>query len=446
MKIVKGLLLGGISLAVSAAVWTAGSAWAQQAPTYGPAGEPGQRPQREERPNLQQPPNVLASESYDPLGIQVGSFKLFPVLELDEVYNDNIYATSTNKTGSFIQLIKPSVDLRSDWSRHMLNFFANGTFGLYSADYLSNYQDVSVGTDGRVDIQRDWNVYGGASWNRRHEERGTPNTVTTVGVPVNIYNQLVANVGYFQRFNRLSARLDGRMDNYVYQNQGPGPAAGTIFNSDRNRTEFRESGRVGFEFSPGFEVWTRGGLNQRTYVNYFDSQGFIHDSTGWDVVGGVAVDLGGITSFEAFAGYTQQNYVDSRFPVISAPTFGLTGYWNPIREVVVKPFVRRTVEDSALTNTSAYLSTVMGVDADYSFRPNVKASGHFDYAIADYSSVQSSNNGEYDQYFTFRADVLYTPTRNFFVGPRYQFVHRNSNLVGLDYDQNVVMLRLGARL
>jgi len=410
------------------------------------AGAVGQPTQRQERPD-ERTPSARAAETYDPVGVPLGSFRLFPVLELGEVYNDNIYAASNSigKTASFIQLVKPSLDLRSDWNNHMLNLFARGAFGFTAVNSTENYQDFSLGADGRFDIQRDWNVYGGSSFSRVHEDRGTPNSVTSSFEP-NKYNQLAGNLGYYQQFNRLSVRLDGRVDNYHFVNTGPGPAAGTIFNADRNRTELREAARVGYEFSPGFQVWTRGSLNQRTYDNTIDSLGFTHNSSGYDVVGGLAVDLGGITSFEAFGGYIHQDYRDPRYPVIQGPVFGLTGYWNPIRELFLKPFVRRTIEDSALTGTSAYLSTAAGLDVDYRARPNIKVEGHFDYSIADYSMSTPNTASRYDQYVTFRAGVLYTPTREFFVGPQYQFVHRSSNAANSDYDQNILMLRLGARL
>jgi hypothetical protein len=95
----------------------------------------------------------------------------------------------------------------------MLTAYAKGGFGVYNADGArNNYQDISVGADARLDIQRDWNVYGGASWNRRHDEFGTPNTPAGIGLPVTVYNQSTANVGYFQTFNRLNVRLDGHAD------------------------------------------------------------------------------------------------------------------------------------------------------------------------------------------------------------------------------------------
>jgi hypothetical protein len=218
-----------------------------------------------------------------------------------------------------------------------------------------------------------------------------------------------------------------------------------IQNSDRNRTEFREAARVGYEFLPGYEFWTRGSLNQRIYNNT-DSLGYNRSSNGWDLTGGIAIDFGGLTSIEVFAGYVQQDYYDYRFSNITQPTFGLTGYWNPLRELWVKPFVRRTVEDSALTTAAAYVNTAGGVDVNYDVRPNVRLDAHLDYSVADYAQEAGVVGTRYDQYVTGRIGVKYKPTENFFVGPFYQYIHRSSNQAGSDYDQNMVMLQLGAHL
>lgn len=409
-------------------------------------GTPGQPPQRQERPDVRAP-SVREAESYDPKGVQVGSFKLFPELELDQVYNDNIYATSASvgKTGSFIEQIKPTLDLRSDWNVHQLNLFATGAIGLYSLDpSFNNFYDVSVGGDGRLDIQRDWNVYGGGAWARRHEERGAPNTVTGAGFPITVYNQASANLGYYQKFTRLSVRADGRFDNYNYFDNGLNPAAGVITNSQRNRNEFREALRLGYEMFPGYEFWVRGSLNQRTYLQL--SNGVDRGSNGYNIVGGILFDLGGITSIEAFAGYMQQSYNNGQFANVSAPTFGIGGYWNPIRELWVKPYLRRSVDDSSLTTSGGFISTSAGLDVDYNMRPNIRLSAHGDYSIADYLASAGVVGTRYDQYWTFRVGALYLPTPNFFIGPSYQFTSRTSNQPGSDFNQNLLMLRLGTRL
>ncbi len=410
-------------------------------------GAVGQPQKREERPDYRSP-TVRESEQYEAKGVRLGGFKFFGSLEADEVFNDNVNATSNadGRTAGFIQLINPTLELKSDWNNHMLHAYAKGGFGLYSVNpQLNNYQDASIGADGRLDIQRNWNVYGGASWNRRHDEFGTPNTPTGIGLPVTVYNQTSANVGYFQTFNRLNVRLDGRYDNYNFFNNGLGPAQGVIPNSDRNHDEWRQALRFGYEFSPGYEVWVRGSFNQRRYFQ-LDTSGLDRSSNGFDVVGGMVIDLGGITAVEVFAGYLRQTYVSGQFTTISTPTFGLTGYWNPIRDLWVKPFIRRTVDESAFTGSAAYVSTTGGLDVNYQVRPNLRVDGHADYAVADYSALSAGGTNQYDQYITLRAGLVYSLTPNFYLGPVYQFITRNSNQFNGDYNQNVVMLRLGARL
>jgi hypothetical protein len=434
------------SAAVAAAMlFTNQAAWAQNAPGPAVAQIPTEQgPQPRQEPDSRTP-TQRAAENYDARGVRVGSFLLFPDIEAEETFNDNILATSnaTGKTASFIQGLNPSLKLKSDWSSHMLNFFATGAFAFYSADSNQNFYDFSVGADGRYDIRTEWNTYGGVSYSRKHELLGTPNTVTGQTQP-NVYYQLAGNVGYYQRFGLIKTRLDGRVDNYSYLNNLFAP--GTIPNTDRNRTEIREALRVGYEFIPGYEIWTRGSLNQRQYANVPDSSGFDRNSNGFDIVGGFALDLGGITSFEFFAGYIQQNYVDITFKQISVPTFGLTGYWNPYRPLWIKPYIKRTVDDSSLANTAAYLNTSGGLDINYNMRPNIRLDGHADYTVVDYGVSSNTPGAEYDQYYTFRVGLLYLPTPNFYVGPTYQFVHRTSNLINSDYDQNMIMLRLGARL
>src|SRR5258708_28010185 len=143
-----------VLLAGSAAVVAAGllpvdeAAWAQNAPAPAVAQIPtGQGPQPRQEPDNRTPAE-RAAENYDAPGVRVGSFLLFPELEADETFNDNIYASSnaTGKTASFVQGLKPSLKLNSDWSSNMLNFFATGAFAFYSADSNQNFQDFSLGT------------------------------------------------------------------------------------------------------------------------------------------------------------------------------------------------------------------------------------------------------------------------------------------------------------
>ncbi len=416
-----------VATALVSATWATGQA--QTPPPQPRPGDPEPRP----------------GESYDPRGIPLGGFRLFPVLELIEQYNTNIFAVDRGKKDDFVTLIQPSLELRSNWNNHMLNFFASAGFGIYSKYSTEDFQDFRVGFNGRLDIQRNWYVYGGVQFNRLHEDRTDPNA-TSFG-KLSKYNQTTANVGYYQKFNRLSVKLDGRFDDYTYlRNNSAG--LGTISSRDRDRSEYTESLRLAYEFMDGYEVWVQGGLNQRRYSRRVDSGGVRRSSDGWEVLGGATLDFGGITQLEVFGGYRDQNYDDSRFGHLRGAMFGLTGTWNPLVPLFVKPYVKRSIEETVSTTHIGYWATSFGVNVDYDMRPNIKVHSGFSYTIADYKKAKGAVGAfnRKDDYITFEIGFRYLPTENFFIGPSYQFSTRNSNLSDTDFARHIFMLRIGAQL
>src|SRR3954468_12426152 len=90
--LIQLVALGALPCSISGALAQSGGA-----PSVGPT------------PRIEQTDDRTTSErdAYKPLGIKLGSFLLFPTLEADESFNDNIYATSaaTGRTASFVQLL-----------------------------------------------------------------------------------------------------------------------------------------------------------------------------------------------------------------------------------------------------------------------------------------------------------------------------------------------------
>jgi hypothetical protein len=206
--------------------------------------------------------------------------------------------------------------------------------------------------------------------------------------------------------------------------------------------------RLGYEFIERYEIWVQGGLNQRVYDSRVDSCGFERSSNGWELVGGATIDFGGITQVEFFAGYREQKYDDSRLGTIRGPIFGLAGYWNPLVTVVVRPYVKRTIEETILLPFAGYWSTAFGVDVDYDFRPNVKVTAGASYSMLDYKKARGvpGTFSRDDDYLRFSIGVRYQPTENFYIGPSYRYISRSSNIGGADYGRHVFGLRGGVQL
>ena len=60
----------------------------------------------------------------DPLGMRAGSFLIYPRLGLQETYNDNIFAVESDEQDDFITLVRPQLDVRSDWTNHAVDLRA----------------------------------------------------------------------------------------------------------------------------------------------------------------------------------------------------------------------------------------------------------------------------------------------------------------------------------
>jgi hypothetical protein len=92
-----------------------------------------------------------ALEGYEPNGITLGSFRLYPKVEAAEEYNDNIYKSNTNETDDYITKISPGLQLRSNWNRHFLQFEASSEFGIYADTSDNDYTDYNLRATGRAD-------------------------------------------------------------------------------------------------------------------------------------------------------------------------------------------------------------------------------------------------------------------------------------------------------
>ena len=109
------------------------------------------------------------------------------------------------------------------------------------------------------------------------------------------------NVGMFQRFSRLFYQVNAgytalRYSDFSQLNTNALPAG------SRDRNQFTESLRAGYELREGFDVWLQGGLNQRSYLQQVNIAGQQRDSSGWSVVAGSTLELSGVSKLEGFVG------------------------------------------------------------------------------------------------------------------------------------------------
>lgn len=390
------------------------------------------------------PVSAGAVNSASETGITVGAFTLLPSLEVQVGYDSNVYATSAPTVGSPYTLIRPTVELKSNWLNHSLRFSGGGAFGFYSNASTQNYWNGYLQVDGRLDIREDFYVTGMASARRQTEALGTPNA--QVASSPTVVDSIPIEVGVYQRFNRFFYDFRASVTRYQYTDnsvigQNGLPAA------SRNRIEYDERVRLGYEIREGFDVWVAPGLNQRVYDEYVNSAGQQRDSNGWNLNFGATLKLTEKSSLEGYIGYTTQTYLADGTST-PAFTFGLSGSWNGYEPLSIRPAFIRTVNESAYSNYINYVSTTLGVDFSYEIRDAWLLVGGTGINMAEYTPAPGSGVGpRTDYYWRASLGLLYSLRPQIQVGPLYEHTSGWSTDVasgGPSYNREVISLRVVA--
>ncbi|MGE0651349.1 MAG: outer membrane beta-barrel protein [Alphaproteobacteria bacterium] len=388
----------------------------------------GQTVEERQRPDL------------DPLGVRVGAFTLFPSIALEEQYSDNIFATENNTIDDFITRLLPRARLRSNWNNHSLSVYGNADIGRYADNGNEDYEDYTVGTNGRLTILRDTWLQGQVEHQRRHEDRGSPDDVG--GVEPTIYGATLGQLTGFHRLNRLNFTLSGTVERLDYDDVATG-GGGNINNDDRDRYEMETSLRVGYEVVPNYEAFVRGGYLKRTYDDISDN-GLDRDNDGYEIVAGISVDFGGITFGDFFAGYRTQEYDDPALKGVKGPSVGGEITWNVTPLTTIIGTLSRTIEESTSGDgmgnfASGRFLTAAAIRAQHELRRNLIVGANVGYENDDYEGISRT-----DETLRFGINANYMMYRNLYIRGGYAVRSRDAE-IGTDYVENIVFVRLQAQ-
>jgi hypothetical protein len=223
------------------------------------------------------------------LGISVGAFTLYPQLDLNLGYDDNVFATSTATTASALAVVRPALELKSEWLNHSLRLVASGGFGFYANAPTQNFQNYLIQADGRLDIRNDFYATGLIAFRRATEALGTPN-VSFAQAPT-VVDSVPVELGLYQRFNRLFYQLNVSATKYWYYDYSTITSLG-LPAASRDRTEYEERIRLGYEINENLSVFIAPAINQRVYVETANTAGQQRDSTGLSMAVGATWAFG----------------------------------------------------------------------------------------------------------------------------------------------------------
>lgn len=395
----------------------------QQVPAPPP---PARRPPRETDP-------------FEPLGVKVGGFRLFPVLEVTTDLSDNARTDPSGKITDIAGRLAPSFRLESNWLRHSynLNVSSEHIFYAKASDVNSN---TFTGTSAlRLDIRRNTNLLNTATY-QLTQTSSASSEVPGTAIGNRADHEVTYTSALTHRFNRLIATATAGI-NWVFVDDVKLAGGGRENNADREYIEPTAKLRLGYEVSPAITPFVEVGYTPRIHRKTLDRNGLARNSQGFTASSGFGFNLSPIWDGEVSLTYEHRNYKDNRLDDVNALGVNATINWRPSELTTVSLVAATDIEESSTIGISGTRNFDLALDVSHKFRDNITGTMGFGLNYDDFIGT-----GNDDVYFTMQAGFAYALRRELEWVTNYQFTHFKSGTAGNNYTENRISTGLRFRL
>src|ERR1700710_377986 len=282
------------------------------------------------------------------LGIHMGGFMFYPKLDVSGQYNDNVFAVNTGAKSDVSLDVHPSLRLESTWTHYLVALTAEYDMRRYDTYSQEDTDDYFAKLETQFDLGSATQFGASTEYGRFSELPGNTNIATNAAEPTE-YNRWDNHFDIKHVFNRLQGEVGGSFTSLRFENT-PAVGGGTIFSQDRDRDVSAGYVDLGFQFSPGYEAFARATINQRDYSRTVFK---FRDSSGFEAVGGVRVQLTHLIDGQVYLGYLQQNY-HAPLTDIGGLDAGAQLHWAATRLTDVNFNVSRSVEETDEIGAAGY--------------------------------------------------------------------------------------------
>lgn len=378
---------------------------------------------------------LFTLEPFDPIGIPVGSFVLFPELEFGASAFNNLFRSPAARSDTSFD-VRPSARLVSNWRAHALEFRTTGTLSYFTEFDSENESGYLAEARGRIDVTRRTNLQATASRELTQESRSAIDA-STVGDRVDVITDR-ATLALQHRFNRLTLQLRGSVTDQQFGNTSTGNV--TSQNDDRDLKTYEEAIRATWELKPTLFLFSELAINQRESERAAQSDNIRRDSKGERYRAGLGFgNTGQILRGEISLGYGVQRPDDPRLSNISGILIDSNLAWRLSELTSVLFNASSDVVETTTAGAGGVLTHQVGVEARHAFRRQLIGSAGLNYTLQDFAGVEIIET-EWRatlgvEYFLNREAVLFG---------RFAHTIFNSTEPNTDYTSDEI--RLGLRL
>lgn len=376
---------------------------------------------------------------FDPLGIDVGSLRLFPYIEADTGYDSNPNRLADEVVGSTFVHGETGLKVESQWSQNSLTANLRGGYWDYFAVPLANRPDVAGTIDGRVDVTRRTKINLETRFGLTTQQPGSPllaipgSVFITNRPSVMTYGQ---TAGVSQDFNRLNLDLRGSFDRIVFGDAAQSNGTELLLSQDNFNT-YGITGRASYELTPGVIPFVELRGDERRYDSFVDVDGFARNSDGVQGRAGSKFELTHLLTGEISAGYASRTYDDPRLPLLQAPTLDASLIYTATPLTTVTLTAATDLSETTVPFASGAVSRIFNAKVSHALLRDLTLTGTASYQINRYQGVPIT-----EQLYSVGLGLEYHLTRSVVVLGSFTHEQLSSNSVGDAFTDNLFMVGL----
>ena len=372
-------------------------------------------------------------------GIEVGAFRLQPLLTVASSFDDNIYASKSNKQSDFSVDSDAEIDIVSNFQRHSISGRAHYERSFYARNPSENVSSYGANLQGRLDIDRDSAISAGTSYEHLAEARNNLGSFRGTDKPVQ-FTRYDATAGINRRFNLLAINVNGVYRRYSYSDAIVGGVP--IDENFRNFKLYQASTQVAYSFRHRTSLLVYGELQRRRYDLRLGDAAFpignIDRSDNSERIEfGVRRELTEVLSGQIRVGYLKIGYSDPRVKDVGDISYSANIDWKVTPLTNLTFVAARSLDETVSPNSAGNLRDEFEFTAVHELLRNLIIEGNTRYAST--SAVGIGNGSK--QYYASLGSRYYVG-RWLRVDADIAHSERSSSNPNLEYADNRIWLTL----